>query len=87
MFVSSFNSISRQIGPIELPAVVEAANYVIEEVARLGYKKLRVISPALSMIVVQWLPAWKANNWCKLISLFNPFQPPEPIENRDLIVK
>lgn len=51
------------------------------------YKKLRVISSGLSSHLVEWLPQWKANGWCKLAVLFNPLARREPIENRDIVIK
>lgn len=82
-----FNRAFLRIGPIEFRALIEAANYAIEEAARLEYKKLRVISSGLSLHLVDWMPQWKANGWCKLINLFNPLARREPIEHRDIIVK
>lgn len=77
----------RRSGPMEIPAVIDAANCAIEEAARLRYKKLRMISAMLSKMVIKWLPTWKANNWCTMANLVNPFRMPQPIGSRDATVK
>lgn len=82
-----FNRAFQRIGPIEFLALIEAANCAIEEAVRMEYNKLRVISSGLSSHLVDWLPQWKANGWCKLANLFNPLARREPIENPDIVVK